>query len=178
MKSLAVTWAGFVPRTTTFTVSGTVSRTSFVIQELKIAVVPTPNATHPTAPACGVWESLPMMTMPGSACPSRILEWQMASDPWWPRRSSPYSRIPCFSALARRDADLSLGRIRCPVAGDDLLAERHRARRGVGWGERHLSLESCDVEVEQPSVLDDPARDLAFARGERAEGDGHAASHL
>src|SRR5437762_3037672 len=38
MKSLAVTLSGFCPRTTTLTVSGTVSRTSFVIHELKIAV--------------------------------------------------------------------------------------------------------------------------------------------
>src|SRR2546426_7676294 len=71
MKSFAVTLSGLLPRTTTLTVSGTVSRTSFVIQELKIAVVPTPNATHPTAPACGVWESEPMITIPGSAWPSR-----------------------------------------------------------------------------------------------------------
>ena len=81
MKSLAVTLSGLFPRTTTRTVSGTVIRTSFVIQELKMAVVPTPNATQPTAPACGVCESLPMITMPGSACPSRILEWQIASEP-------------------------------------------------------------------------------------------------
>src|SRR2546422_3643271 len=33
MKSFAVTLSGFLPRTTTLTVSGTVSRTSFVIQE-------------------------------------------------------------------------------------------------------------------------------------------------
>src|SRR5205809_5096935 len=46
MKSFAVTLSGFLPRTTTLTVSGTVSRTSFVIQELKIAVVPTPKATR------------------------------------------------------------------------------------------------------------------------------------
>jgi len=81
MKSFAVTLSGFRPRTTILTVSGTVSRTSRVIHELKMAVVPTPNATHPTAPACGVCESLPMMTMPGSACPSRIFEWQIASEP-------------------------------------------------------------------------------------------------
>src|SRR2546426_6990883 len=35
MKSLAVTFSGFFPRTTTRTVSGTVIRTSFVIQELR-----------------------------------------------------------------------------------------------------------------------------------------------
>src|SRR5260370_1331543 len=71
MKSFAVTLSGFVPRTTTLTVSGTVSRTSFVIHELKIAVVPTPKAMHPTAPAWGVWESLPMTIMPGSGLAPR-----------------------------------------------------------------------------------------------------------
>src|SRR5437867_6466849 len=101
MKSLAVTFSGFWPRTRTFTVSGTAIRTSFVIHELKMAVVPTPKATQPTAPAWGVWESLPMITWPGSAWPSRIFEWQIASEPWWPSRSSPYSLIPCFSANAR-----------------------------------------------------------------------------
>src|SRR5205809_411628 len=59
MKSFAVTLSGFWPRTTTFTVSGTLTRTSLVIHELKIAVVPTPNARQPTAPACGVWGRLP-----------------------------------------------------------------------------------------------------------------------
>ena len=54
MKSFAVTLSGFFPRTTIFTVSGTLMRTSFVSHELKIAVVPTPNATHPIAPAWGV----------------------------------------------------------------------------------------------------------------------------
>jgi hypothetical protein len=38
-----------------------------VIHELKIAVVPTPKATQPMAPACGVCESEPMITCPGSA---------------------------------------------------------------------------------------------------------------
>ena len=52
-----------------------------MIHELKIAVVPTPKATAPIAPACGVCESVPMMSMPGSAYSSRILEWQMASEP-------------------------------------------------------------------------------------------------
>src|SRR5881628_2376250 len=46
MKSLAVTLSGFLPRTTTLTVSGTVSRTSFVIQELKISFVTKPAATQ------------------------------------------------------------------------------------------------------------------------------------
>src|SRR3989449_7507808 len=46
MKSFAVTLSGFLPRTTTLTVSGTVSRTSFVIHELEIAVVPTRSEEH------------------------------------------------------------------------------------------------------------------------------------
>ena len=74
MKSFAVTLAGFFPLMTTLTVSGTCKRTSLVIQELKIAVVPTPNAMQPTAPACGVCESEPIITWPGSAWDSRIFE--------------------------------------------------------------------------------------------------------
>ena len=81
MKSFAVTLSGFWPVITTLTVSGTCSRTSLVIQELKMAVVPTPNAMQPTAPACGVCESEPIITCPGSACDSRIFEWQIASEP-------------------------------------------------------------------------------------------------
>ena len=81
MKSLAVTLRGFFPRTSRGSVGGTSTRTSFVIHELKIAVVPTPNAMQPTAPACGVCESEPMMICPGSACASRIFEWQIASEP-------------------------------------------------------------------------------------------------
>src|SRR5882762_11301127 len=102
MKSFAVTLSGFLPLTMTFTVSGTVSRTSFVIHELKIAVVPTPKARHPTAPACGVWESLPMITIPGSAWDSRILEWQIASEPWWPRSEEHTSELQSHLNLVCR----------------------------------------------------------------------------
>ncbi len=66
-----------------------------------MAVVPTPKATHPTAPACGVWLSEPMMMWPGRAYASRILEWQIASEPCLPCPSSPYSLTPCFSANSR-----------------------------------------------------------------------------
>ena len=45
------------------------------------AVVPTPKATQPSAPLCGVCESVPTMSCPGSAYDSSILEWQMASEP-------------------------------------------------------------------------------------------------
>ena len=34
---------------------------------LAMSVVPTPKATHPRAPLCGVWESVPTMSWPGSA---------------------------------------------------------------------------------------------------------------
>ena len=67
MKSLAVTLSGRRPVTRTRTCSGTRTRTSLVIHELNTSVVPTPKATAPTAPACGVCESEPMMTWPGSA---------------------------------------------------------------------------------------------------------------
>ena len=73
MKSLAVTLAGLVPLTRTRTDGGTLSRTSLVSQELKMAVVPTPNATQPTAPLCGVWLSLPMITWPGQGVPFQHL---------------------------------------------------------------------------------------------------------
>ncbi len=73
------------PVITTLKDCGTRTRTSLVIHELKIAVVPTPNATAPIAPACGVCESVPMTSMPGSAYSSRIFEWQMACEPSrWP----------------------------------------------------------------------------------------------
>ena len=50
MKSFAVTFSGFRPLTTTRIVSGTFTRTSRVIQELKTSVVPMPKARHPSAP--------------------------------------------------------------------------------------------------------------------------------
>jgi hypothetical protein len=59
-----------------------------VIQELKMAVVPTPKATQPMAPECGVCESVPTISCPGSAWLSSIFEWQIASLP---------SRIPSLS---------------------------------------------------------------------------------
>ena len=53
-------------------VSGTVTRTAPVTMLLAISVVPTPNATHPTAPLCGVCESVPAISCPGSAYCSAI----------------------------------------------------------------------------------------------------------
>ncbi len=52
-----------------------------MIHELKIAVVPTPKATQPIAPECGVCESVPTTSCPGSAYDSSIFEWQIASEP-------------------------------------------------------------------------------------------------
>ena len=67
MKSLAVTFGLRLPRITTFTDSGTFTRTSFVIHELNTSVVPMPKAMQPMAPTCGVCESEPTFTWPGSA---------------------------------------------------------------------------------------------------------------
>ena len=67
MKSFAVTFGCRLPRITILTDSGILTRTSFVIQELKTSVVPMPKAMHPIAPTCGVCESEPTLTCPGSA---------------------------------------------------------------------------------------------------------------
>ena len=67
MRSFATTPGGGAPVMFTRIDSGTSSRTSRVAQALTIADVPTPKATHPSAPECGVCESLPMMICPGSA---------------------------------------------------------------------------------------------------------------
>ena len=56
-----------LPRMITFTDSGTFTRTSLVIQELKTSVVPMPKAMQPTAPKCGVCESEPTLSCPGNA---------------------------------------------------------------------------------------------------------------
>ena len=54
MKSFAVMFGGCRPETRIKIEGGTLMRTSLVSHELNIAVVPTPNAIDPTAPACGV----------------------------------------------------------------------------------------------------------------------------
>ena len=46
---------------------GIVMRTAPVTKALAMSVVPTPKATHPSAPLCGVWESVPTTTWPGRA---------------------------------------------------------------------------------------------------------------
>ena len=67
MKSFAVAFSRFLPRMITFTDSGTFTRTSLVNHALKTSVVPMPKATQPIAPTCGVCESLPTLSWPGSA---------------------------------------------------------------------------------------------------------------
>ena len=59
--------SGLTPWKSTFTVGGTFTLTSFVSHELKTSVVPMPNAAQPSAPECGVCESEPTTTIPGSA---------------------------------------------------------------------------------------------------------------
>jgi hypothetical protein len=175
MKSLAVTFSGFSPVTTTRNDSGTSTRTSLVIHELKIAVVPTPKATHPTAPACGVWLSEPMMTWPGSAYASRILLWQIASEPCLPCPSSPYSRTPCFSANSRcftsswfatssRPELHPLGRHGVLEEGQVVAEEEDRLRlqhplvlahqllEEDGGHRRHVLVAEADVRLHEPRV--------------------------
>ena len=65
--SLAVTPAGNAPCNTTRTLSGQVTRTAPVTKALAMSVVPTPKATQPNAPLCGVCESVPTTTWPGLA---------------------------------------------------------------------------------------------------------------
>ena len=43
------------------------TRTAPVTQAFAMSVVPTPNATQPSAPLCGVCESVPATSWPGSA---------------------------------------------------------------------------------------------------------------
>ena len=62
--------------------------------------------------------------------------------------------------------------------GEDLLAQRHRTSRRLGWMESDRTLESGHVVVEQPAMLDDAARDLALTGGERREGDVAAPTDL
>ena len=65
--SLAVMPMGSDPTNSTRRQSGTVRRTAPVTKALAMSVVPTPKATQPNAPLCGVCESVPTTTWPGSA---------------------------------------------------------------------------------------------------------------
>ena len=47
--------------------SGAPQRTAPVMKALAMSVVPTPKATQPSAPLCGVCESVPAISSPGSA---------------------------------------------------------------------------------------------------------------
>ncbi|MNT31711.1 hypothetical protein D3C72_1675580 [compost metagenome] len=60
--SLAVTPGGSAPVSSTRRDSGTVSRTAPVTKAFAMSVVPTPKATQPSAPLCGVCESVPTTT--------------------------------------------------------------------------------------------------------------------
>src|SRR5436309_2682071 len=84
---------------------------------------------------------------------------------------------PLVSRLDGGNADPSPRWVHHPMAGDDLLAERHGPARSVGRREDDFPLEPGDVEVEQPAVLDDAARDLALALGEGCERNRLAAPH-
>ena len=105
-----------------------------MIHELKIAVVPTPNAMHPTAPACGVCESEPMMIWPGSACASRIFEWQIASDPCADSAPCRFSRlqlaVQLHPLLGREDPLLRLELIRDIEQPHLDVLRAHHLRRG------------------------------------------------
>ena len=81
ITSFAHTPGRSLPVSTKRAVSGTVTRTSRVIQAFAMSVDPTPNAKQPSAPAMQVWLSVPMTSCPGSASSSTTLLWQMASDP-------------------------------------------------------------------------------------------------
>src|SRR5437773_4226736 len=81
------------------------------------------------------------------------------------------------SRLDGRYADPSARWVHHPMTCDDLLPERHGPARSPGGREDDLPLEPGDVEVEQPAVLDDTARDLALALGEGCERNRLAAPH-
>ena len=79
--SFAVTPRGGVPAISMRSTSGTVIRTALVTIALAMSVVPTPKARHPSAPLCGVWESVPAISWPGRAYISAIIAWEMPSEP-------------------------------------------------------------------------------------------------
>ena len=65
--SFAVTPGGGLPCISMRSTSGTLSRTMPVTMAFAMSVVPTPKARQPSAPLCGVWESVPTMSRPGRA---------------------------------------------------------------------------------------------------------------
>jgi hypothetical protein len=65
--SLAVTPSGSRPSRSTRSTGASVVRTAPVMKAFAMSVVPTPKATQPSAPLCGVCESVPTTTCPGSA---------------------------------------------------------------------------------------------------------------
>ena len=66
-RSFAVTPRGSGASTSTRRTSGSANRTAPVTNALAMSVVPTPKATQPRAPLCGVCESVPTISMPGRA---------------------------------------------------------------------------------------------------------------
>ena len=76
-----------------------------------------------------------------------------------------------IAGLHSRNADLLLRRIEHPVPREDLLGYRHRAL--LRRHDRHCNepLQPRHVVVEQAPVLDDAARDAAFATRELLERD-------
>jgi hypothetical protein len=58
---------GSAPSTSMRSTSGVAMRTAPVMKALALSVVPTPKATQPSASLCGVRESVPTISSPGSA---------------------------------------------------------------------------------------------------------------
>ncbi len=66
-RSFAPVPGGSTPSTSMRSTSGAPSRTWPPTKAQAISVLPTPKATQPSAPACGVCESVPTISSPGSA---------------------------------------------------------------------------------------------------------------
>src|SRR5437868_5638768 len=141
MKSLAVTLGRRLPRITTFTLSGTFTRTSFVIQELKTSVVPMPKAMQPIAPTCGVCESEPTFSTRETGVPR----------------------------LHRGHTHLVFAANHVP--GKNLFGNRHWSRLGFNRRQEYFALHARHVEWEQAAVLNDLPRNFIFAAGEFSQWD-------
>ncbi len=66
-RSFALVPGGSRPSTSMRSTSGLPKRTAPVMKALAMSVVPMPKATQPSAPLCGVCESVPTISSPGSA---------------------------------------------------------------------------------------------------------------
>ena len=76
--SLAVTPRGSALVSSTRSTSGTVTRTAPVTIALAMSVVPTPKARQPRAPLCGMWESVPVKSLPNPTSISRPMATPLA----------------------------------------------------------------------------------------------------